>query len=470
MKKLIYISLFTIAIYGIVSCVDDYQDANPPRLKDGPFFNVSLSSDTIVGGNSFSFSINVIDAPGGVDSIAITNPQQLGSYSFDNLDAVRGNSKGEITGTYVSPTTIEGDFDLTFEVFDDQLDDKGEDASKSSEEIKTIYVKYPGDAPAYTVEADADTVIRGETRTITIDLTNAEGGVDTATVVVNEGEITDMDDLTALFDKESGTVELTYAADPEYVGEVELILQITDNLQQRTKEVEITFDAVYEFPAPTVELTIDDNEFKPYIDVDFFADITALGDIADITATSVEVLSSGGNGSALGTAMLDTTDVKEAKEETSAIVGGTFVSESKGFIKVIVSVTDAQGRSAKDSVEVLVLPCETADIAGTYTSLASGNSSSDPEGPYNALMSTVEITGEPGREFEVSDLSFGLFEEQDKEPEPGTIITCDDRIVEGEGENGAVTVTSGTINLDGTINIEWENEDGDTGSVLLTPN
>ena len=39
MKKPINYILLFVLIFAGVSCVEDYQDANPPRAKDGPYLS-----------------------------------------------------------------------------------------------------------------------------------------------------------------------------------------------------------------------------------------------------------------------------------------------------------------------------------------------------------------------------------------------------------------------------------------------
>lgn len=473
MKKLIYTTLALAIMAVIISCVDDYIDANPPRLKDGPFFKVSLSEDSIKGGETFNFTINVIDAPGGIDSVSISNPQNVGSYTLDNLDALKGKTTGEITGVYTSPTTFEGSLELNFELFDAQTDEKGEDASKGLSVKESIYVTFPDNATLFMLDAADTSVVRGESLTFDIVITDAPGGVDSVYASADNGEIEiDQADFNAIKGKSSGTVSATYISDEEFVGAVEVSVNVVDILQNRISTETIALSANYEFEAPIVDLSIDTTEFQEYHEIGLDATITAPGTVDTVMILATEVTTSG-VGDTTGITELDTTELKNIIGTNGGTVAGTFLTDIKSYYSVKVTVVDEQGRATTDSVEVLVTDCEISDIEGTYRVVTSGESSSDPTGPYTDLVDTVEIAGDPGNVFEVSDLSFGLFEYQgmgeDEQTEPGTITICDQNILYGAGSGGRITVTSGTVNGDETIEINWENADGDSGSSVLTP-
>ncbi len=467
MKKLIYIIIVLLAFGGVISCVDDYQEFNPPRLKDGPYFKVTLSEDSVVGGNSVNFTVSVIDAPGGIDSFAVSNPQRLGSFTLNNFEGVRGDNKGEFSGTFVSPTTFEGNLALTFELFDRQTDDKGEDARKSSSQMKSLYVEFPAGVSDFDIVIPSATFVRGAEFDVTIDVANAEGGVDSIFATVSEGaiEITEAD-LNAIKGETSGSLVATYTSDEEFVGDIVITVSVIDGLQRRTATKEITVTAEYEFAAPTVTLTLDQEEFKPFTPVGFEIDITAPGTIDTVMVESVES-SVTVEGELIGDPEMDEEELEAAIGETAATITGTFLAPSTTFIDIKVTVIDEQGRSTTDEVRVLVYPpCDKSDIAGTYRSVTDGVSAYEPEGPFADLVDTVTITGAEGNQFNVSDLSFGLWDLQGYDPEPGPIITCDGNIVLG---GGFVRVISGVVNMDGTIEIEWDSPDGDSGSTVLTP-
>lgn len=469
MKGIKHIILILLT-WSIISCVDDYQDFNPPRLKDGPFFKVSLSADTVVGGGSVNFTVSVIDAPGGIADLIVTNPQKLGSYTLDNLDAMKGNTKGEITGKFVSPTTFEGALSLMFELSDQQLDEKGEDAPKSLDVEKDLYVKFPGEATDFDVNFASDNFVRGSLVDFTIDITNSPGGVDSVFATVDQGEvILNQTSYDNIIGKENGTLTASYETDDEYVGDVTVTVNIVDKLQKRISTKAVNLEAQYEFDAPDVALSINESEFKAYNEIGLNVSISsAPGTIDTVIIQSSEVTSTG-IGELIGTPTLDDGELSAAIGTASANISGTFISDTKGYILISVTVVDTEGRESSDEVEVLVLPCDEADIAGEYRAVTSGYSGDVPVGDYTDLVDTVSVSGGPGNNFDVSDLSFGLYTLQGYDPEPGSIITCDTDVVSGIGDNGLILVTSGVINNDGTIEIVWESPFGDTGTTVLTP-
>jgi hypothetical protein len=128
------ILLFSLAV--IYSCVEKYQDANPPHLMDSPaVYSVDATSDLITDGSSTKITINVVDAPAGIDSvgyaIADENGDPVGSVSIDNLSSVLGQTKGQIEATYTSMENTAAMVTITFTVFDKQFSE-GEVVRKSS--------------------------------------------------------------------------------------------------------------------------------------------------------------------------------------------------------------------------------------------------------------------------------------------------------------------------------------------------
>lgn len=136
MKNLIILNVIILLAVIIPSCVDDYKDANPPRLKDAPAVNaISVQDLIITDGGSTKITINVVDAPAGIDSVGFVigdeNGDVLGTVSFDNLNELMGKTKGEIIATYTSEPLIAAVITVTFIVFDKQFSE-GEIVRKSS--------------------------------------------------------------------------------------------------------------------------------------------------------------------------------------------------------------------------------------------------------------------------------------------------------------------------------------------------
>jgi hypothetical protein len=134
MKKVKYLILATVILVLLGSCVDNYQDANPPRPKDGPYFILSASGDvleTLENGNfigtnqTIVFTLHVISCQGGIDSIGITvNEEDLGTAVVDeaSLTAAKGKIQGEITVNYttISQVQEETDLEISITLYDGQ--------------------------------------------------------------------------------------------------------------------------------------------------------------------------------------------------------------------------------------------------------------------------------------------------------------------------------------------------------------
>jgi hypothetical protein len=118
-----------------------------------------------------------------------------------------------------------------------------------------------------------------------------------------------------------------------------------------------------------------------------------------------------------------------------------------------------------------------SDLAGTYSTLASGNfgdGSGGPGAPYSNLPYTVTLTAtaSPGV-YTISDMSFGLYDlgYGDSSPSGRISDTCNNLTDLGDRDqyNDPFTM-SGTVNTStGVITISWSNTWGDTGNVTLTP-
>jgi len=135
MKKLFYRSYALAFLFLIFSCVDDYQDANPPPLLDGPaLYSVDVANDLIKDGTSTTITANVVDAPAGIDSVAVTtadeNGEPLGTVSVDT--PINGQTTAQIEISYTAPENTAGMVEISVQVFDKQYDDKGQVVRKSS--------------------------------------------------------------------------------------------------------------------------------------------------------------------------------------------------------------------------------------------------------------------------------------------------------------------------------------------------
>lgn len=129
------ILIFTVGVL-INACVDDYQDANPPRLLDAPAVaSVTAANEFIQDGESTTITISVVDCPAGIDSIAYQladeNGDPIGKLTIDNFNEVKGKNKAEIVATYTSVPSVAVEVTLTFTVYDLQYRE-GEEVRKSS--------------------------------------------------------------------------------------------------------------------------------------------------------------------------------------------------------------------------------------------------------------------------------------------------------------------------------------------------
>ena len=140
MKKIKPIKMYilpAVVLFAVflLSCVDEFEDANPPRLLDAPAVNsLSISGNEVNGGETLSLSINVTDAPAGVDSIGISaqddNGISRGSSSIDT--PITGQTSGEFTMTYTAPQDYTGEVTISVAVFDKQFDEDGDVVRKNS--------------------------------------------------------------------------------------------------------------------------------------------------------------------------------------------------------------------------------------------------------------------------------------------------------------------------------------------------
>ena len=135
MKKIYLLISATLILFS--SCVDEYQDANPPRLLDAPAISsIDASKTTLLTNESVEISINVSDAPGGIDSVSATATDDAGNaygtFTSTNLSTVKGATSGTITMTYMAPAGYSGDLTVSVIVYDRQLDHRGEMVRKSS--------------------------------------------------------------------------------------------------------------------------------------------------------------------------------------------------------------------------------------------------------------------------------------------------------------------------------------------------
>lgn len=107
----------------LVACVDDYQDANPARQLDGPaIFSVNAAAKSVVAGGTVSLTANVVDAPGGIASVAASAVDEDGDEagSFTVTNSRSGETKGLVELLYQAPDGYVGEITITVTVTDAQ--------------------------------------------------------------------------------------------------------------------------------------------------------------------------------------------------------------------------------------------------------------------------------------------------------------------------------------------------------------
>jgi hypothetical protein len=180
-----------LLLFMISSCkVDDYTDANPPHPKDGPAGYLSVGSDAIIDtetdGNTYTyvpvngtatFAIDVVDAPGQIDSVSAVLSKELGEVSID-LSA-QGEVEGLVTVTYTAGSVFStgantaGNEDIAIGIFDAQSPRKS--AAFAPDRIKTVNATCFSSRP---LVGFYDTVTSGFDSETGSNYTNLEGVVE----------------------------------------------------------------------------------------------------------------------------------------------------------------------------------------------------------------------------------------------------------------------------------------------------
>ena len=183
MKKVKNLILTTVILALLGSCVDDYQDANPPRPKDGPYFTLSAGGDVLetpengnfIGADqTIVFTLQVINCQGGIDSVGVTvNEEYLGTAVVNeaSLSAVKDNIQGEITVSYttVSQVLEETDLEIDVTLYDrqEEIDWFGQDidyrkSATESYEVTLVVCTSTGLAGEFNSVADGFLVTEAE--------------------------------------------------------------------------------------------------------------------------------------------------------------------------------------------------------------------------------------------------------------------------------------------------------------------
>ncbi|MEO1097552.1 MAG: hypothetical protein AAFX57_07340 [Bacteroidota bacterium] len=353
MKRILYFML--LAAIVPFSC-DDETFTAPQVFLDSPSFVATQSADTLSGSDVLTINVTVTDAPAGVDSIAVSTTNDLGSSTV-NENGIMGQTEGSFSVDVEIPLIYEGKFDITVEVFDSQIDETtGDPVRKSFSQTFSVEAEFQFDAPQFTVSFDETSLNSGESSTFTIDITDVPGGgIESIDLSAVAGTIEfDQSDIDNLIGQSSGVLNGTYTA----------------------------------------------------------GGVTTTG---SITAT-----------------------IRDA----------------------------SQLRSNAASDEVSTICPSNTDISGTYRSIAHGVTRDGVE--YRAVETTVTFTMVNDGQFTVDDQYFGEYTQvRGVDTFSGTLNICGDQITAQEGTFARHT---GEVMVDGediTIDLEFENNAGDTGVVRL---
>ena len=361
MKRSIYL-FFALFALTIVSCVDDYMDANPPLPLDAPYAYVNSSvlagkdGIPLIGGEEVTFTVDIVDAPGVLNGInfIFSKGGEVVSHTFDELI---GQTSGTFEVTVKAPYNLNGATTFTAEISDAQDEPK----ILTITEVLDVNYLHPGPVFSVTIDDVDGTAMEGDIVDVTLAITSVpSGAIGSIAVAGSAGSVNfDQAELDALIGASSGT-------------------------------------------------------------------ITGSMEIGAVSAT--------------------------------------------GNYDVSVAITDElQNRQVVKSDNILLICPSAADYSGTYTATASGvNGETGNE--YHGLTSTTTLTQINAGQYEINDLSFGVYDQlQTYDPIDGILNICG-MDVSGDASNGDGIVATGTVTeeeVPGVIILEWSNAYGDSGTVTL---
>jgi hypothetical protein len=215
MKKYNYIVFGVIALMVCASaCNKDISEFNPKPLLDAPTLRISTPSSSArvisipinAWQNTYAayvtydaptdFLISVIDAPGKVGNIsASVSVPDFGSVALDNasVSAIQGKETGDFKVTFTPnaslPNKLDRSFNLVINVSDQQLNDDGENASKTTTlTVPVTIIEKPcfseGIVPGYYIVTEASGNLDGDVP-FTLDDLEGDSG-QRITVVITE--------------------------------------------------------------------------------------------------------------------------------------------------------------------------------------------------------------------------------------------------------------------------------------------
>ncbi len=310
----------------------------------------------------------------------------------------------------------------------------------------------------------------GEEVTITANIVDAPGVLNEVAFAFSQGGEVVSHTFDQLVGKTGGTFDVTVKAPYNINGQTTFSMDIKDR-QDNPKVLSITtpLDVSYLHEGADFTVEIDDDD-----------GLLEEGDVVNVIVTVNEVPSGEiavfNYNATSGTLEFDQSEVDALIGQSSGSITGQLTVgpvASTGVQRVTVSITDLlQNRQVVESDEILYVCPASADISGTYVATTNGvNGEGDPgEENFYALEKEVTITQVNAGQFEVSDLTFGLYIMQNPtygELE-GIINVCGTEVV-GDATVGDGWTASGTIQTQttGVIVIEWSNQYGDSGTTIL---
>lgn len=350
----------------VFSCVDDYDEANEEARLDAPY--AYISSDIAAGedgipldgGEEVTFTVNIVDAPGTLDSLAV-NFSKGGEVLSHTFDAIRGQMEGIFTVTVKAPMDLNGTSSVTIDVYDAQ------EEPKVLSLTQVLDVSYAFDGPRFDVSLSDATAVEGDVVEVTVEVFEVPSGVIKAISIAGTAGtvVFDQAELDALIGASSGTI----------TGELE---------------------------------------------------------VGDVRAT--------------------------------------------GEYSVSVTITDQlQNRQETETEELFLICPSREDISGTYDVISSGVA--EDEGEYLALQSAVTITQINEGQYQVDDITFGVFPEiYGVAAVEGILNVCGDQVSgdpSNEDQYGDTYEITGAlysedvVTGEGTITLTWINSYGDQGEVIL---
>ncbi|NJM79825.1 MAG: hypothetical protein HC854_09785 [Flavobacterium sp.] len=156
-------------------------------------------------------------------------------------------------------------------------------------------------------------------------------------------------------------------------------------------------------------------------------------------------------------------------------VNGVFANIPNGqILSLILNLSSDSVLSDKKTHTVSLFRVCPSDLAGTYSTLASGTYGQNGVNSYSNLTSSVTLNASTtaGR-YTISDMSFGLYSNiyMDASPSGRIEDICNSLSDLGDVDqyNDRFTIFGSVNETTGVITLTWSNTYGDSGNVVLTP-